>query len=118
MSFADPTTVTVNSVAQSLARVGSNLGTRGSFSTSDKVYSFAVTQNQTTARFRREIRLTKKAIAADPISAVNKEVTASIIIAVDTPKWGFTDAEYKQMIDGLMAYFVTARQTQLLTGEL
>lgn len=117
--FADPQSITVNSVAQSLARIGSPApSTLGSFRTADGVYAFSVHQNSTKARFRREIRLTKTAIAVDPISAENKAVSASIIFAVDEPRWGFTDADLKYMIDGLKTYFVTARQDQLLTGEL
>lgn len=120
--FADPQTVTVNSVAKSLARVGNtNPGRAGSFRTADGEYLFEVRQNSTANRFRREVRLTHVKVAADPISAVNKEVSASIIFAVDEPRWGFSDADLKLDIAGLVAWWTAssaARQDQLLAGEL
>lgn len=117
--FADPQTVTVDSVAKTLNRVGTaNPDKVGSFVTSDGSYRFEVRQNSTASRFRREIRLTQVKIAADPISAVNKEVSSSIIIAVDQPRWGFTSADLKDDIAGLLAYFVSDRQDELLGGEL
>jgi hypothetical protein len=93
----------------------------GTFQTSDGNVVLTVRQDQTANRFRREFRLTRKKVAADPISAVNKEVSASIIIAVDEPKVGFTDAEliadFSAVVTALQAG-TNAKLTQLLGGEL
>jgi hypothetical protein len=120
--FADPQSVTVSGDAKSLARVGTtNPATKGSFTTADGIYAFDVSQNKSTNRFRREVRLTKSAVAADPISAVNKEVSASVIIVIDEPRFGFSDADLTAMLTGLVTWASAstyAKVGQLLTGEL
>lgn len=116
--FADPQTV----ASQSLVRIGSPTpATRGSFKSSDDVYNFDIVQNSTKTRKRREFRFTKNAVAADPISAVNKAISASVIVAVDEPWYGFTDAELVTMVTGLCTWLTAstnAKLEQLLDGEL
>jgi hypothetical protein len=95
--------------------------TKGSFVTGDGIYNFDISQNKSTKRFRREVRLTKTAVAADPISAVNAEVSASVIIVIDEPRFGFTDADLTAMLTGLITWASAssyAKMAQLLTGEL
>lgn len=117
--YADPQSVTVNAVAKSLARVGTTSPERrGSFSTPDGDFSFEVRQDKTANRFRREVRLTQKKVAADPISAVNKEVSTSVIIAVDEPRWGFTDTEIGYLTAAIITWFSTGNRDKLLGGEL
>lgn len=117
--FTDPQTLTVNGVATTLPRTGSENPTRtGSFKTADGTFEFTVSQNKTANRFRREVRLTQKLVAPDPISAVNKEVSASCIIVIDEPRWGFTDVQLGHLSSALVAWFTAARRDQLLGGEL
>lgn len=117
--YADPQAVTVNGAAISLPRVGSaNPTTVGTFRNGNMDYEFRVSQNQTSNRFRREVRLTQRKTAADPISAVNKEVSSSIIIAVDEPKFGFTDTELGHLCSALVAWFTAGNRDKLLGGEL
>lgn len=121
MAFADPQSVTINGVAKSLVRQGSPQPERlGKFSTAEGDFEFTVRQDKTASRFRREIRLTQKKVAADPISAVNKEVSTSVYIVVDEPRWGFTDTELGYLTAGLIAAYSAstyAMQTKLLSGE-
>lgn len=117
--YADPQSVTVNAVAQSLARQGSaQPQTLGTFSTADGTFTFQVRQNSTANRFRREVRLTQKKVAADPISAVNKEVSSSVMIVVDEPRWGFSDTELGYLTSAITAWFTAANRDKLLGGEL
>lgn len=119
MAYADPQSVTINAVAQSLPRVGSPTPEkRGSYKTADGVYSLDIRQDSTAQRFRREVRLTKNIVAADPISAVNKALSASVVLVVDEPKYGFTDTELGHMTAGLIAWFSNASRDKLLGGEL
>lgn len=106
-------------MATSLPRVGSSTPeSRGSFQTSDGNVSFEIRQNSTSNRFRREVRLTQKKVAADPISAVNKEVSASVIIAVDEPRIGFSDTEIAYLTSAIVAWFTAGNRDKLLGGEL
>nr|UJQ85961.1 MAG: hypothetical protein 2 [Leviviridae sp.] len=119
--FADPQTVTVDGGAKSFVRRGStNPAVLGSFKTGDEVYDLEIRQNSTQQRFRREVRLTKRLVAADPIGAVNKEVSASAIIVIDEPKWGFDDAGLLSMLSGLVGWISAstyANAEKLLDGE-
>lgn len=117
--YSDPQSVTVNAVAQSLARVGTNEPSRvGTFVSADGTFQFDVRQNKTSNRFRREARLTQKKIAADPISAVNKEVSTSVMLVVDEPRWGFSDAEIGYLTAAIIAWFTNGNRDKLLAGEL
>jgi hypothetical protein len=93
-------------------------GTSGIFRTSDGLYEFKVSQNQSATRFRREARLTVKKVAADPISAQNKEISASVIITYDEPKWGFSDSELGNFMTSLLSWHTAGTRAQILNGEL
>lgn len=119
--FADPQSVTVDGVTSSLPRVPTTNPTRvGQFQSSDGNIILSVHQNQTANRFRREIRLTERKIAADPISALNKEVSASVILSFDEPKVGFSDADLLALYEGLLTHVADSSDlaiTKTLGGE-
>jgi hypothetical protein len=122
MAFADPQSVTISGSAKTLARVPSGKETTiGKFSGDDGNTTLTVHQNSTNARFRREFRLTQRKVAADPITAVNKELSASIILSVDEPNYGFTDADLLGLFTALKDHVTAstnAKLVQLLNGEL
>jgi hypothetical protein len=90
----------------------------GSFQTADGEFNFRISQNSTSSRFRREARFTQSKVAADPISAVNKEISTSVVIVVDEPKFGFTDTEISYLTSALVAWFTAGNRDKLLGGEL
>lgn len=115
--LADPQSVTINTVATSLALTG-DTPTKRSYTSSDGTVRLDVSQLSTSGRFRREFRLSQSKIAADPISAVNKEVSASIIIAVDEPKYGFSNTELGYLIDAVIAAYSSSQHNKILGGEM
>lgn len=119
MAFADPQSVTINSVANSLPRVSSGVNV-GAFSKDDATIKLGVS-HQYGKRIRRTIRLDHQKYAADPlVSSTNVLRSMSAYIVVDVPLQGYTIAEQKQIVDGLTAYLTAstgARVTQLLGGE-
>lgn len=119
MAFADPQSVTINAVANSLARTSSGVNS-GAFTKDDGTVKLTVSHAYN-KRTRRVIRLDHSKIAADPlISAQNIKYSMSAYLVVDLPVTGYTVAEAKQVIDGLTAYLTAstgARVTQLLGGE-
>lgn len=121
MSFADPQSVTINSVAQSMPRVSSDVNA-GQFSKDDGTYKLKVS-HQYGKRTRRTIRLDGQKIAANPFdTSLNQQVSMSCYLVVDVPAngQGYTIAEIKQVVDGLTAYLTAssgAKVTQLLGGE-
>lgn len=118
MAFADPQTVTINAIANTLPRTSSGVNT-GAFTKDDGTVRLTVAHAYG-KRTRREIRVDTSKIAADPITGLNTKSTMSAFLVVNVPPTGYTIAEQKQLVDGLTAYLTAtsgARVTQLLGGE-
>ncbi|DAD50564.1 TPA_asm: coat protein [ssRNA phage Esthiorhiza.1_6] len=119
MAFADPQSITINTVAQTLPRTGSGTNT-GQFTKDDGNVRLTVS-HQIGKRTRRTIRVDHSKIAPDPlISAQNIKFSMSVYLVADVPPTGYTVAEQKQIVDALTAYLTAssgARVTQLLGGE-
>ncbi len=119
MAFADPQSVTINAVAQSLPRTSSGVNA-GVFTKDDGTVKLSVS-HQYGKRTRRTIRIDHSKIAPDPlVSAQNIKFSMSVYLVVDVPVTGYTVAEQKQIVDALSAYLSAssgARTTQLLGGE-
>jgi len=119
MAFADPQSVTISTVAQSLPRVSSGQN-KGVFQKDDTTVKLSVS-HQYGRRTRRQIRIDFSKIAADVFTpTVNIRQSMSVYLQVDVPTTGFTIAEQKAIVDALTAYLTAssgARATQLLGGE-
>lgn len=119
MAFADPQTVTINAVAQTLARTSSGVNS-GVFTKDDGSVKETVSHTYG-KRTRRMIRLDHKKIAADPLQpSTNTQFSMSCYLVADVPLTGYTVVEQKQIVDALTAYLTAssgARVTQLLGGE-
>lgn len=120
MAYADPQTITVNAVAQTLARVSNGVNT-GRFSTNDGNFVLEVAHSAT-KRGRHTIVFRQRKIAADPlISANNAEFVMSARVTFDIPlNQGYTVAEQKLLWDGFATWFAAssgAKVTQLLGWE-
>jgi len=77
-----------------------------------------VKQNASASRFRREIRLSKSKIAADPISGANKLQGVSVYVVIDEPRNGvFTDAEILVLTDAMYNYLGLGNVDNILQGE-
>jgi len=114
--LADPQSVTINAVATSLPKT-SNGPTTNVYTSADGNTSMTTKQNITASRFRREVRLSQKKIAADPISAINKEIGLSVYLVIDEPKAGFSDTEIGYLIDALKAWLTSTNYNKVLGGE-
>lgn len=119
MSFADPQSVTINAVAQTLPRISSGTNA-GVFQKDDSTVKLSVNHSYG-SRIRRQLRLDFSKIAADPLATgTNLRYSMSAYLVVDEPREGFTRAEAKQIVDALTAYLTAstgARAAQLLGGE-
>lgn len=118
MAFADPQSVTINAVANSLPRISSGVNT-GAFQKDDTTVALSVS-HQYGKRTRRQLRLDHSKIAADVFTSDNVKYSMSAYLVVDVPETGYTVAEQKQIVDALAAYLTAAsgaKITQLLGGE-
>lgn len=120
MAFADPQSVTINAVANSLPRVSNGVNS-GAFQKDDGSVKLEVSHQYGAKRTRRLVRLTHTKIAADPLMpSTNTRYSMSVNMVVDTPVTGYSITEAKQIVDALTAYLTAttgARVTQLLGGE-
>lgn len=117
--FADPQSVTINAVANSLPRTGSS-NDSGNFSKDDGNVKLNV-KHTYAGRTRRLARLDFRKVAADPLATgYNKEYSMSTYLVIDVPTVGFSIAEQKQIVDALTLWLTTstgANVTKILGGE-
>jgi hypothetical protein len=120
MAFADPQTVTINAVAQTLPLINRE-GRKGVFRKDDSTVSLTVSHKEVRGRTNSMLRLDHSKVAADPLLAgVNRRATGSVWLVADFDPSEYTVAERKQIVDALTAYLTAssgARATQLLGGE-
>jgi len=116
--FSDPQTVTVNAVAQVMAATSRGDGESKYVEADGGEYDLHVSHTITKAgRARRMVRLNHKKIVADPLTAVNTDVSASAYLVIDEPAFGFTDTELGNDVAGLLAYLTTGLVADVLGGE-
>jgi len=118
MAFADPQSITIGS-AISLPRTSSERNA-GQFKSADGLVLQSLLHTYG-RRERHTIRIDHSKIASDPLMAGQSlAVTHSFYLVSDSPLVGFTLADKKQGIDGLLAALSAssgAKITQLLGGE-
>lgn len=119
MAYSDPQSVTISAVANSLPRTSSGVNT-GSFTKDDGSVQLLIA-HAVNKRARRTARLNVSKIAPDPlISAQNIKFSMTAYLVVDVPQTGFTIAEQKAIVDGLILWLSAssgANVTKLLGGE-
>lgn len=116
MAFADPQTVTVNTVAQTLNRVKSE-GSSSWYETGDGTFKFRISHQFNKTRTRRSVRLDQVEIAADPLTAENTYQQCGVYLVIDEPLYGFSDAEVDYLVQGLIAWLTTANVTDVLESQ-
>jgi hypothetical protein len=113
--FADPQSVTVNAVAQSLPAISRDAKT-STYRKDDGSYELIISHDEKN-RNRRVVRLNHKKIATDPFTADNVEYTSSFYFVMDVPKYGYTATEMKDMVLGLTGWLISANVLKVLGGE-
>lgn len=121
MAYADPQTVTVNSVAQTLARLGMGPSS-GTFAKDDGSYKLLLSHAVRGGRNQRLIRLENYKTATDPlVPTQNAPYNMSAHLVVNVPKVGYTIAEQSLAVQGFLAYLSASSYavvTKLLGGEV
>lgn len=119
MAYADPQTITINAIANSLPRTASGVNT-GDFTKDDSTVKLSISHAYG-KRNRRTARVTHRKVAPDPLMpATLVPYSLSAYIVVDVPPQGYSIVEQKQIVDGLMTWLTAssgANITKLLGGE-
>lgn len=120
--FADPQSVTINAVANSLPRtITGQEGVASAQYTKDDTTVVLRIAHQNGKRKRHNARLDFTKLAPDPfIPSQNVQLSMSAYLVVDAPVAGFTVVEQKQIVDALVLWLSAtsgANTTRLIAGE-
>jgi hypothetical protein len=99
MAFADPQSITVNAVAQSMPRI-STTGLRSVYQKSDETYKLTISHDVNTQRVRSVYRIDNKAVVSDPLSSINDFETLSMYLVLERPPFGFSETQVSQLWAG------------------
>lgn len=117
--LADPQSVTISAVANSLPAVSRGVNT-STYKKDDGLLGLSIS-HQYGKRTRRTVRIDHSKIAADPlVSSQNIKYSMSAYLVIDVPITGYTVAEAKAIIDGFTTYLTassSAKVTSVLGGE-
>lgn len=108
--FADPQSITVNAVAQSMPRVTTD-GQKSIYRKSDGTFTLTISHipsgKGSDQRVRSMVRVDQIAVVPDPLTAVNDYETLSIYFVIDRPLVGFTSTQVDQLMAGLEGWIDT-----------
>lgn len=118
--LADPQSITINSVANSLPAVSRGIN-QSSYQKDDATAALSVSHSYGSKRTRRTVRIDFNKIAADPlISAQNIKYSMSAYLVVDVPITGFTVTEAQYIVSALTTWLTAssnANSIKVLGGE-
>ncbi len=119
--FAEPVSITINAVAQSLNRTGMGPN-NGAFMTNDGLHRLTISHGVIAGANQRVIRLDRKQTVSNPLSTGEYfDTTDQVWLVSRTPLAGaLTVTQQKQLIDGYLSYLTAssgAAITKLLGGE-
>jgi len=110
MAFADPQSVTINSVAQSMPRIQTlDNGSKTIYQKADGSWKLTISHKvagspKTGQRVNSMVRIDQISIVADPLTAVNDFETLSFWLVFDRPMAGFTQTQCEQIAAGLKTW--------------
>lgn len=114
--FADPQSITINAVAQSLPAIARN-GNSSEYSKDDQSVKLTI-GHQFGNRKRFTVRVDANKIAADPLaSANNQRYSASVYLVMDAPNVGYSNAEIRDLAAALTSWAGSANLLKVLGGE-
>jgi len=114
--FADPQSVTIASVANSLPSVGRN--TDYSIYKKDDDSLKLTISHQYGKRKRFTVRLDAQKVAADPLSSANNQLySSSAYLVMDCPLVGYSNSEIRDIASALSAWCTSANLLKVLGGE-
>jgi hypothetical protein len=113
MALSDPQSVVIGANTRTVAKTVDN-PTSSSYLDMDNGVTFTVS-TQTTKRRRTSIRVDLEKIAPDPfVTTINKKLSASVYLVVDSPLTGFTKTELKDLSLSVSTWMTAGSSANLL----
>jgi hypothetical protein len=101
--FADPQTLTINSVPYTLARVSTN-GLKSIYQTADGNHVLTLSHSVTKDRIRSMARLDTRQVVADPLTSASEWANLAEYHVWDRPLVGFSSTEVTQQTTGFKTW--------------
>jgi len=124
MALTDPQVITVAAVAKSMPRINSsssNGQTVTKYNMSDLTYFLTVSHRNVKrsgkARVISQVVFMKRAVVADPLTAVNDWDSVQWSVQLDRPEAGFTSTEIGDMLGGLKTWYDSTMVGKIIGGE-
>jgi hypothetical protein len=117
--FADPQSVTINAVAQSLPRTSTEDST-SVYTKDDETVQLTIAQIPTSkGRVRRSVRVDVNKMATDPFTPANsRRVSMSATLVIDEPAdAAFSNTEMLNNVKSLVGWSSDANLTKVIAGE-
>lgn len=113
MALSDPQSVTIGANVRSTARTIDNPSS-SVYTDSDNGVTFTV-GTQATKRRRTSVRVDLEKIAPDPfVTTINRKLSSSAYLVVDSPLTGFTKTELKDLALAISTWMTAGSSANLL----
>lgn len=110
--FADPQSITINGVAKSMPRISTS-GLESLYSKDDETYKLRISHQKSGKRIRSMVRVDRRDIVVDPLTAENDYETLGVYFVIDRPEVGFSITEIDYVVQGLKTWLSTAYVTAI-----
>jgi len=119
MALNDPLSLTIAAATSPLPRIIDD-GLKSVYISADGKITETVSHQVTSQKRRTLVRIDLSKVAADPFTAVNKVIPASVQFVFEFPTWGYTEQEKIDAYVGLNAQLTAATNAilkRVLAGE-
>lgn len=116
MAFADPQTITIDTVAQILNRVKSD-GYQSIYSKGDESVKLTISHQESKGRTRRMARVDKRVVAADPLTSEHEYKSLGVYVVLDEPEYGFSDDDIDDVVQALVAWLTSANVLKICSSQ-
>jgi len=117
MAFADPQSITVDSVPHSMPRI-SDEATKSIYLSADGAWQLTISHQLSGNRIRHMARIDQTTVASDPLTSANVEATAGIYLVIDEPKAPyFEDASLIDVVTGFTSWLATSGYVGKILGQ-
>lgn len=117
--LTDPQSITLSQGTKSAPRLLTGTA-RGRFASSDGTAVVEVETSTTGSRKRTVIRAEDRKIAADPLTAVNVQLSAGVTLTINRPIVGFSEEDTLAVAKGLVGWLTASSDANLkkvIAGE-
>lgn len=114
--LSDPQVLTISTVANSLPRTDISSG-KAVYTSSDANLKLTVSHVSSGTRTRHLVRVDKRVIAENPLTAVNAYQSLGVYLVIDQPTVGFSASNIDAVVQALASWLTTSAVTKIVGLE-